>query len=256
MKAILTTSLFLIIASAHFSFAQTKTTTVITKTITKEEDDDDDETLPIDTAKVAVTRTYRYTFNSNIGVSLGVYNFWETTRNLSQAVNTALPAARRFGFGLHYTGNNVLNNRHWFGISADFIGNVDRNQYGYNANCFAFNAMLFYGINVKSKSSKSPIFPFVAFGPGATKLYLSSNNDIAASNLATQFSSANITSRYLSYKVGIASIDINKKGYPSNIMQLGYMGGINNDDWISGTQGKITGLKAFALRGVYVSFTY
>jgi hypothetical protein len=39
-------------------------------------------------------------------------------------------------------------------------------------------------------------------------------------------------------------------------MQLGYMGGINNDDWVSGTQGKITGLKAFALRGVYVSFTY
>ena len=255
MKAILTTSLFLVIASAHFSFAQSKTTTtVVTKTVTKETEED--ETLPIDTAKSTVTKTYRYTFNSKIGISMGVYNFWETTRNLSQAVNTALPAARRFGVGLHYTGNNVLNNRHWFGFSADFIANIDRSQYGFTSNCLAFNAMLFYGVNVKSKSSTSPLFPFVAFGPGATTLYLSSNNDIAASNLVTQFSSANITSRYLSYKVGIASIDINKKGYPSNIIQLGYMGGINNEDWISGTEGKITGLKAFALRGVYLSFTY
>jgi hypothetical protein len=252
MKAILTTSLFLLIASAHFSFGQTKTTTVITKTITKETEE---ETAPIDTAKGTVTRTYTFTFNTKFGGTFGVYNFWEATRNLSQAVNTALPAARRFGFGVNYYVNAMFNNRHWTGINIDLLANSERSQNGYTANCFAANVLFYYGVNVKSKSSKNPLFPFVAFGPGSTNLILNSNSDFAASNLTTQFSSANITSNYLAYKVGITSMTINKKGYPSSIVQLGYLGGINNDNWTSSNRGKITGLKAFALRGVYLTCT-
>jgi curli biogenesis system outer membrane secretion channel CsgG len=106
MKAIFTTSLFLFIATVHFSFGQTKTTTtVITKTVTKEVD-----TPPIDTANGTVSRTYTFTFNTKFGGNFGVYNFWEATRNLSQSINTALPAARRFGFGINYYANAMFNN--------------------------------------------------------------------------------------------------------------------------------------------------
>lgn len=201
-------------------------------------------------------QTPKFTLSTHLGLNLGVFNFWEASRNLSKAVNAPIPTSRRFGIGFNYLVAGIVSNKHWVGANADLLINVERKELGYTTNSFAANLMLNYGYNIRSASSKTPIFPFVGFGLASTSLFLKSTDRIAASNLTTQFSSLNISCNHFAYKIGIASMKIGKKGKPTNVVQVGYLGGINSDEWISGDYAQIDGLDPFALKGVFFSMTY
>lgn len=255
MKAILPLILLFAFGFTSLGHSQTtKTTTTTTTTITKiTKEENSPSKDSVDT--LVVSKIVRVSF-TKAGISTGIYNFWEPNRNLSSVVNTPLPAGRRFGLGFTYQYSTIRRNRHWYGMNAEVITNFERKQYGYNTNNFAGNIMLVYGVNVNCANSKTPFFPFINIGMGSTSVLLSSTNTIAASNLTTQFSSVRMSSTYLAYKVGFASMTIGKKGFPTSIIQIGYAGGINNDKWVSGTYAKVEGLKAFALKGVFLNFSF